>query len=73
MKKSDKAMIFFIATISVIIAIFVARAIFGDVYNGSARVKTADPINSTIVQPSSDIFNSNAINPAIKVQINGSQ
>jgi len=71
MKKSDVAMIILIASVSVLIAYFVANSIFGSAANSSQTVKTIDPINSTIVQPSSEIFNSNAINPAVEVQING--
>jgi len=71
MKKSDIAMIIFIASVSVVIAFFVAKAIFGDVNNGTAKVKTIDLIDSSIVQPSTDIFNKNAINPSVFVTING--
>lgn len=71
MKKSEIAMIFLIASVSVLIAFFVAKSIFGDVYSGTAKVKTIDKIDSSIVEPSKDIFNENAINPAIQVQING--
>ncbi|MEI7689626.1 MAG: hypothetical protein WCI79_01515 [Candidatus Saccharibacteria bacterium] len=73
MKKTDIAMIVFIASVSVIVAFFVARGLFGDVYSGTAHVKTVDRIDSSIVEPSSDIFNKNAINPAVQVQINGTQ
>lgn len=70
MKKSDIAMIILIASTSVIVAFFVARMIFGDVYSGNAKVKTIDKIDDSITKPSSDIFNSNAINPSVQVQIN---
>jgi len=73
MKKTDIAMIILIASVSVLIAYFVAKSIFGDVYTGSAKVKTIDQISDTIVQPSADIFNSKAINPAIQVQIIGTE
>jgi len=71
MKKTDIAMIILIASVSAIVAFFVARSIFGDVYSGTAKVKTIDPISSSIDQPSSDIFNKQAINPTVQVQING--
>lgn len=71
MKKADIAMIILIASVSVLVSYFVARSIFGDVYNGAAKVKTIDRIDSTIIEPSADIFNKNAINPAVQVQING--
>ena len=70
MKKTEIAMIILIASVSVLVAYFVARGIFGDVYSGSAKVKTIEIIDSTIVAPSPDIFNSKAINPAVQVQIN---
>ena len=73
MKKTDIAMIVLIASISVLVAFFVAKSIFGDVYSGTATVKTIDAIDSSIVEPSSDIFNKDAINPAVQVQINGTK
>ena len=73
MKKTDIAMIIFIASISVLIAYFVARSIFGDVYSGTAKVKTIDKITSAIVEPDNSIFNKQAINPTIPVTINGTK
>ncbi len=71
MKKSDIAMIILIASVSVLIAYFVAKGIFGGSINTSQTVKTIDPIDSKIVDPDPTIFNSNAINPAVEVQISG--
>lgn len=71
MKKADILMIALIAIVSVTISFFVARAIFGDVYNGKATVKTIEKISSDISEPRSDIFNESAINPAVEVQIKG--
>jgi hypothetical protein len=73
MKKTDIAMIILIASVSVIIAFFIAKSLFGDVYTGSAKVKTIDKIDAVIVNPNPDIFNKNAINPAVQVQINGTK
>lgn len=73
MKKTDIAMIILIASVSVLLAFFVAKSIFGDTYNGNVKVKTIDKIDSSIVAPSPDIFNKNAINPAVQVQITGTQ
>ena len=72
MKKSDIALLILIASISVVAAFFIGKAVFGDVYNGKTTVKTIEKIDSSIVEPSTDIFNTNAINPTVKVQINGS-
>ncbi len=71
MKKSDIAMIIIVASLSVMVAFFVARSIFGDVYNNSVKVKTIDKISSEVVEPDIEIFNKTAINPTVQVQING--
>lgn len=73
MKKSDIAMIIIVASISVMVAFFVAKAIFGDVYTGSAKVKTIESTTSEIDEPSAEIFNKDAINPAVQVQISGTK
>jgi hypothetical protein len=71
MKKSDIAMIILIASISVLVAYFVAKAIVGDVQNESVKVKTAEVIDTKVVQPDTSVFNSNAINPTVEVIIGG--
>jgi hypothetical protein len=73
MKKSDIAMIILIASISVLVAYFVAKAIIGDVQNESVQVKTADPITIEIAEPDPTVFNSNAINPTVEVIIGDSR
>ena len=73
MKKTDIAMIILIASVSIIVSFFVAKSIFGDVYNGTAKVKTIEKINAVIIEPSAEIFNKNAINPAVQVQITGTK
>jgi hypothetical protein len=71
MKKADIAMIALIASVSVLLSFFIAKSIFGDVYSGSVKVKTIDKIDSSIVEPSKEIFNENAINPTIPINIVG--
>lgn len=72
MKKSDIAMIVLIASASALIAYFVASAMFGGFSAESVKVKTIDPITSSIAEPDPEIFNQNAINPAVEVQIGNS-
>lgn len=72
MKRSDVAMIILIASISVFVAYFVAKAIIGDVQNQSVKVKTTDPISTTVTQPDGSVFNSDAINPTVPVIIGSS-
>ena len=73
MKKTDIAMIILIASVSIMVAYFVAKGVFGDVSKDSVQVKTIDKIDSTITAPNPIIFNANAINPAVQVQISGTQ
>jgi flagellar basal body-associated protein FliL len=69
MKKSDIAMIVFIASVSVLVAYFVGSSLFGNIATKGEKVKTIAPISTTIVQPDPTIFNTRAINPAVQVQI----
>ena len=73
MKKTDIAMIVLIASVSVLVSFFVAKSIFGEYYAGNATVKTIDKIDADIIEPSSEIFNKNAINPAVQININGTE
>ena len=69
MKKTDIAMIIFIASTSVIVSFFVAKIFFGDVYKGEVKVKTIERIESAINEPDPEIFYKGAINPSVKVEI----
>ena len=62
-------MIILIASVSVLIAFFATRAIFGDSANESVTVKTIERMETDITPPDEAIFNANAINPAVEVQI----
>ena len=62
-------MIILIASISVLVAYFAAKAIIGDTANQSVIVKTTDEITTTIDEPDPSVFNSNAINPTVQVII----
>jgi len=71
MKKSEQAMIIFIALISVMVAYAIGNAVFGKATAEGTSVKTAQKISSSVEAPdnSSPIFNSNNINPAVQIQI----
>ena len=71
MKKTDFAMIILIAVIFVTIAFFVTKSIVGTPSSDIEKVKHIDPIEANLPEVDKTIFNKNAINPAIKVQING--
>lgn len=69
MKKSDIAMIALIAIASVLVAFFVTRAFLGESATQAEKVKTIEPISAEVQEPDPAIFNSEAINPAVEVQI----
>lgn len=73
MKKSDIAMIILIASISILVAYFVAKAIVGDVQNETVKVKTTDVISTEVAEPEKSVFNSDAINPTVEVIIGDDQ
>lgn len=66
-------MIILIASISIMVAYFAAKAIIGDVGSQTAKVKTTDKITTDIVEPDPEVFNKNAINPTVEVIIGNTQ
>lgn len=75
MKKTDYAMIILIASVSVLIAYFVANAIpaLQTGRSEAVKVKVAEKISPTIAEPDPAIFNKDAINPTIEVTIGGQE
>lgn len=70
MKKSDIAMIILIASISVVVAFFVASSIpFLRVSLQGEKVETVEKVPDTIDEPDTVVFNKNAINPAVETII----
>ena len=69
MKKTDLAMIVLIASVSVLIAFFVTRSIFGGSANEPVEVKTIERIDPSLGEVNPTVFNENAINPAVEVQL----
>jgi|TARA_B100001245_G_C22842655_1_gene405134 hypothetical protein len=69
MKRGDIAALVFVATVSMVIAYFVANAFIGGPTSESETVKTTDPITDNIVEPDETIFNEDAINPTVEVVI----
>ena len=69
MKKTDIAMVVLIATISVVGAFFATSALLGEAASETTAVPTIEAVSSEIIEPSEAIFNENAINPAVEVQV----
>lgn len=70
MKKTDIAMIVLIAGISMLAAFAIANSIPAlKVSDKGVQVDTVEKISSEITEPSSSVFNSNAINPTVETII----
>lgn len=69
MKRTDVAMIVFIASISVLLSYFVAKTVLGDARNEAVTVKTVDAISKDVANPDERVFNKDAVNPTVEVYI----
>ena len=70
MKKTDIAMIVLIAGFSVLISYLVINSLAQCGFSEQTyEVKTTEPISNEYVKPSSEIFNKDAINPTVQVNI----
>ena len=70
MKKTDIAMIVLIAGFSVLISYLVINSLAqGGFSEQTYEVKTTEPISNEYVKPSDEIFNKEAINPTLQVNI----
>lgn len=69
MKKTDIAMVILIATVSILGAFFITKGVMGDQATEEVKVKTIQEMSTTVKEPDPEIFNEEAINPAVEVQI----
>ena len=70
MKKTDIAMIILIAGFSVLISYLVINSLAqGGFSEQTYEVKTTEPISNEYIKPSDEIFNKDAINPTVQVNI----
>lgn len=69
MKKNDIAILILIASITLVISYLLVKALFGSPQDQKTTVETVEPITATIVEPSPRIFNKDAINPTVVIQI----
>lgn len=72
MKKNDIALLALIVGFSLITAYFIGQAIIGMSKQGVASVETVEVISSDITQPDKTVFNKDAINPAVPINIGDS-
>ncbi len=69
MKRSDVILIVLIASVTIVVAFFATRAIFGGAPNEPVTVQTIEKITTDISEPDPAIFNANAINPTCNVSV----
>ena len=69
MKKNDIALIILIVSISLVVSYFAVKAFVGEPKKDTVSAEVVEPISANLVQPSNKIFNSNAINPTVVIQI----
>lgn len=73
MKKNDIALLILASVGSVLIAYFLSDSIFGKPGDRRESVPTFNLITSDLAQPRDDIFNKNAINPTVEIEVGESQ
>lgn len=72
MKKQDIAIIILIVAISALAAYLIGRAIVGDPDQQAVQVPTVEAISTTVEEPDSRVFNDDAINPTVEINIGDS-
>ena len=69
MKKNDIALIVLIVSISLVVSYFVVKALIGNPKSQEVSAEVVEPITADLVTPSNKIFNRDAINPTVVIQI----
>lgn len=72
MKKQDIAIIILIVAISALAAYLIGRAIVGDPQQQAVQVPTVEAISTNVEEPDNRVFNDNAINPTVEINIGDS-
>jgi flagellar basal body-associated protein FliL len=72
MKKSDIALLVLIVSLTLVISFLVVKTLFGEATNEATKVEKAESISANITEPSPTIFNRDAINPTVVIQIGNS-
>jgi hypothetical protein len=68
-KRNDIALLILIISLTLVISFLIVKSVFGEPKNQATKVDKVEPITSQVVQPSSSIFNKDAINPTVVIQI----
>lgn len=71
MKKTDIALLVVIVSISALIAYLGTNWVLGDPKERTEEVYVMEPISTEITPPDPNVFYEGAINPAVRVEIEG--
>lgn len=69
MRQSDIFTIVIIATVGTLASYFAVNSFLGDPNMQSVMVKTVEPISPNLIDPDSELFNPDAINPTVEVYV----
>lgn len=69
MKRNDIALIILIVSVSAVVTYFIGKAIIGDSSAKQVTAEVVGPITANLTAPSKTIFNKDAINPTVVIQI----
>lgn len=69
MKRSDMALLVLIASITLVISFLLVKALFGEPEAAQTSVEKVDPISANLDKPPTSVFNEDAINPTVVIQI----
>lgn len=69
MKKNDIALIILIASLTLVISFFIVKAVFGEPKDYQTKVEKVEVVNANLTEPSDRVFNADAINPTVVIQI----
>lgn len=69
MKQKDIALVVIIVIISAFLSIFISKNLISSPKNRQAKVEVVEKISSDFQQPSTNYFNSSAVDPTKLIQI----
>ncbi|HAC56660.1 TPA: hypothetical protein DCF80_04095 [Candidatus Saccharibacteria bacterium] len=72
MKKSDIALLILIVSVSLGVAYFVGQSLLGSRTQQPVPVEKTEAITSDVKEPDARVFNTDAINPSVPINIGNS-
>lgn len=72
MKKNEIALLILVASLAAFVTYLAANALIGGRTSQPVAVESIEPISAEIQTPSKEIFNDQAINPTVPINIGGS-